>query len=546
MKTGLFVTSVETKVPENTFIYSQTNLKGVITEANEVFAEISGYSVEEMLGKPHNLVRHPDMPKAAFADMWRSLKAGRPWRGVVKNRRKDGGFYWVIANASPVREAGRVVGYQSLRQRPSRQQIAEAEAAYLRINQGDRSLSVDSGFIVRARPPWVQYLTHPSTHFAWCSYFAMLAAALGILLPLSGISGPIARTASLAACILSLLGALVVRLLTLPQLQRDLDGIENYVESVLSTGDLTTGFALDQRGRSAKVASKIALMMSWVYATVQCINDAVSKVETATQDVIDGIQEIDAAAHSQNLATTSVASAATELGITINEMTENLKSTENAVTDSGAHASDGANLSSRASATIQSLAAAMKNTATEVEALGKSSAEIGQIAHVIREIADQTNLLALNASIEAARAGDAGRGFSVVATEVRRLADRTMQATGNIDSLIVNIRQDSDRAIAGMHKGASEVTRSVELVRESENVLNGINRLMGEAVRKVSQISMSSSQQTEAMNDITHNINHVAAMTEQSVSVVRKTTSHMEFLKPMVMRVHKAVAQYRT
>jgi aerotaxis receptor len=103
------VTNVETPVPEGVFICSQTDLKGRITEANAAFSEISGYQAEEMIGEPHNLVRHPDMPREAFADMWRSLQAGRPWRGLVKNRRKDGGFYWVVANVSPVRESGRGV-----------------------------------------------------------------------------------------------------------------------------------------------------------------------------------------------------------------------------------------------------------------------------------------------------------------------------------------------------------------------------------------------------------------------------------------------------
>jgi len=91
----------ETLVPENVFIYSRTDPKGRITEANQAFADLSGYSVEEMLGKPHNMIRHPDMPKEAFADLWKSLKAGRPWQGVVKNLRKDGGFYWVFATISP-------------------------------------------------------------------------------------------------------------------------------------------------------------------------------------------------------------------------------------------------------------------------------------------------------------------------------------------------------------------------------------------------------------------------------------------------------------
>jgi aerotaxis receptor len=120
MATQAYTNNVETIVPDNTFIYSQTDLKGKIVEANEAFAEISGYTVANLIGQPHNIVRHPDMPKEAFADLWRSLKAGRPWQGLVKNRRSDGGYYWVIANVSPVRENGRIVGYQSLRLKPSR------------------------------------------------------------------------------------------------------------------------------------------------------------------------------------------------------------------------------------------------------------------------------------------------------------------------------------------------------------------------------------------------------------------------------------------
>ena len=98
MKSNLPVTNVETHLPDGEFIYSSTDLRGNIVEANEAFATISNYSREEMIGQPHNMVRHPDMPAEAFADMWRDLKAGRPWRGVVKNRRKDGGFCWVVAN----------------------------------------------------------------------------------------------------------------------------------------------------------------------------------------------------------------------------------------------------------------------------------------------------------------------------------------------------------------------------------------------------------------------------------------------------------------
>ena len=545
MATQPYVTNVETVVPENTFIYSRTDLKGKIVEANRIFAEISGYTVDDLIGKSHNIVRHPDMPKQAFADLWKSLKAGRPWQGIVKNRRSDGGFYWVVANVSPVRENGRIVGYQSLRQKPTRAQIHAAEDAYRRIKAGSSALRVEEGRVLHSHAPWVQYFLHPSTQFAWACYAALLANACGFAFLVSGPAYPALRFLTWIALALNAIAALFVRAFTLPRLQQDLDGMANYLESVLSSGDLSVPFALDQRGRSGVVARQLALMMSWVYSTVQCIADAVLKAEQATGEVLLGIREIDAGAQSQNSSSSSVAAAATQLGLTIREMADHLKSTEDAVSASGQRAAEGANLSQQASQRIDSLAASIKSAAAEVEALGASSAEVGQIAGVIREIADQTNLLALNASIEAARAGEAGRGFAVVANEVRSLADRTMKATANIDALIAQIKADSDRAIAGMRAGASEVDHGVDLVRQSRHTLDGINSLMADAVRRVSEITASSSQQTEAMNEIGGNISHVAAMTEQNVRVVQKTTDLIASLERMVGRVRNAVTQYQ-
>ena len=261
--------------------------------------------------------------------------------------------------------------------------------------------------------------------------------------------------------------------------------------------------------------------------------------------MLKGVLEIDQAANSQSAATSSVAAAAAELELTIREVSEHLRSTEKTVGDTGQKATEGAGVSQRAADQIHSLAEAIKGASGEVEALGATSAEVGQIAGVIREIADQTNLLALNASIEAARAGAAGRGFAVVATEVRNLADRTMKATANIDALIVKIKGDSERAISGMRAGDAQVTESVTMVQEARETLDGINRLMGDAVRRVSEIANSSSQQTEAMNEISRSITQVAAMTEQNESVVRRTTELMKVLTPMVNRVQKAVLQYQ-
>ena len=106
---------IETQVPEHELIISRTDLGGVITHANEMFAKISGYEVHELIGKPHNIVRHPDMPKSVFADIWGTLGRGESWQGYVKNKRKDNGYYWVHAHISGVYKNGELVEYKSLR-----------------------------------------------------------------------------------------------------------------------------------------------------------------------------------------------------------------------------------------------------------------------------------------------------------------------------------------------------------------------------------------------------------------------------------------------
>jgi aerotaxis receptor len=106
---------IETEVPDYELIISRTDLKGNITYVNETFAMISGYEADELIGKPHNIVRHPDMPKSVFKDLWESLNRGENWHGFVKNRRKDGGYYWINAEISGVYKGGELVEYKSLR-----------------------------------------------------------------------------------------------------------------------------------------------------------------------------------------------------------------------------------------------------------------------------------------------------------------------------------------------------------------------------------------------------------------------------------------------
>ena len=128
------VTQHEHEFPAAATLLSTTDGRGRIRYANAAFASISGYEAEEMLDQPHNLVRHPDMPRQAFADLWNTLRAGLPWCALVKNRRKNGDHYWVRANVTPIAGAGEgQAGYISVRTRPGREEVAAAEQAYARL-----------------------------------------------------------------------------------------------------------------------------------------------------------------------------------------------------------------------------------------------------------------------------------------------------------------------------------------------------------------------------------------------------------------------------
>ena len=132
---------IETEVPENQLIISRTDLNGVITYVNETFAEISGYEPEELVGKPHNIIRHPDMPRSAFKEMWETIQAGKTWRGYVKNLRKDRGYYWVYAEVSQVVKNGEVVEYKSIREPVSREKRIEMQRLYDRLRSEEEGTS---------------------------------------------------------------------------------------------------------------------------------------------------------------------------------------------------------------------------------------------------------------------------------------------------------------------------------------------------------------------------------------------------------------------
>ena len=538
MRNNQPVTNREHLLPENQFIYSCTDLSGNIVEANEAFANISGFRAEEMIGQPHNLVRHPDMPMQAFEDMWRDLKQGRPWRGLVKNRRQDGGFYWVVANASPVRENGKIVGYQSVRTTPSRDEVKAAEAAYLRLKQGDKSIRVFHGRVVPAR-------FSPLSSFVRLGVQPVLFGVFTLLLSLA-LFASAHLSPLLGQCLagLGVLWSVFYLFFFVAKLRGDLAKTSDYLETLLVSGNLKHRFDLDRADELGILVRKIDRFVSSVQATVQGMADTSHQVQLVSNEVGQGVVNVSASARVQSDATSSAAAGVEEITVSIGEVASHADATRRAAEAASLVSAKGEQLSEMACTTILALANTVKNSAVQVELLGKQSEEISRITSVIEDIADQTNLLALNAAIEAARAGEAGRGFAVVADEVRKLAERTTKATGEISATINSVKNETGIAVGGMRTGASQVEEGVTLVQNAQAALREINLQMRTTMDMVNDISHSSSEQESAMTTMAQSIEQVATMTEQNMAVVNQTTSMVDHLNVMVRRMEKSVAQY--
>lgn len=542
MRNNQPVTTVETLLPEGQFIYSRTDLKGTIVEANEAFARISGYRREDMLGQPHNMVRHPDMPTEAFEDLWRDLKQGRPWRGVIKNRRQDGGFYWVVANASPVRENGQIIGYQSVRTCPSREEIKATEAVYQRLKAGDKSIRIFHGRAVPTR-------TSVLSHFSGLGMQPMLFGIFTVLLSIAIVGTTLFKMEQLypllqALGAIGLLWSLYFLLFFVPKLRGDLNKASEYLENLLLSGNLKLRFDLARPDELGVVVRKIDRFVSSVQATIQGMADTAAQVQLVSNEVGQGIANVNQSARVQSDATASAAAGIEEITVSIGEVAAHAAATRSAAQMAADASTKGEKLSEQACTTILSLAETVKTSAAQVELLGEQSEEISRITGVIKDIADQTNLLALNAAIEAARAGEAGRGFAVVADEVRKLAERTTKATEEIRTMIASVQNETGKAVTGMRSGAQQVESGVTLVESAQQALRAINAQMDNTMTMVNDITHSSHEQEQAMTQMAQSVERVAAMTEQNMAVVNQTTNTVAHLNGMVERMQKSVTQY--
>ncbi len=484
MKKNLPITNNEKTFADGTNILSTTDLKGATTYANPAFINICGFSKDELLGKNHNVVRHPDMPPAAYEDLWNTIKSGQPWMGIVKNRCKDGDHYWVNAYVTPITKNGEISEYQSVRIKAKPEEIRRAEKLYARINAGKL-------------PGW---LKRPPLKFRYKLIITFLLMQLATLtVPVIG--GDLSPLMVLLSLLPGIALASVFLYLEIRPLCRIFTKAKDIFDNPIARHIFT--------GRHDE-AGQVMLALKYLETETGGI---VGRIASSSSDIANYADKLQASIEmnrvsfdNQYLETDQVATAMTEMSASIGEVASSAQHTAKSATQANTETSNSKQVVNRTVDAIHSLAKDVEQASKVIQELNENSENISSVVKVIGEIAEQTNLLALNAAIEAARAGEQGRGFAVVADEVRTLATRTHDSTREIQTMIEHLQNSTSRAVEVMDKSRVQADNSVACGKEAADSLNVITDAMATINDMSAQIATAMNEQDTVAQEINQNI----------------------------------------
>ena len=506
----------ETVLEDGKPIVTTTDLKTRLTYANSTFIDASGYADGELIGRPQNALYHSDMPAEVDADMLRTVLSGEPWRGLVKYGCKDGGFFWCIANVTPVIERGTTTGFMSVCTKPKRKQIEEAEQLYRTVKGGNP----DGVRIVRgsaAARGW-RRLANALRDITLAQRLALCfgsMAALALAMAAHAVL-PYGDTAlhlqALLMVALALYGWRNLHHAVVAPIQASINAAR-----ILAGGDLTTRMAVDRHdelGQLQAFVRQLNLNLASILVDIRS-NFTLTRSTTTQVRVANADLSARTEAQAANLKQTSA-----HMG----QITGTVSQTADNVNAASGVASEATALAERTGVAVAQVVAAMND-------ISASSRQIVDIISLIDGIAFQTNILSLNAAVEAARAGESGRGFAVVASEVRNLAQRSAAAAKDIKALI-------DTSAGKIEVGAGMASAAGQDMDAVIAAIGRVAAIMGD-------ISGSTREQSSGVHQVQDAIVQLDEVTRQNAQMVEEASAATGVLDVQAQAVAKALEVFK-
>jgi len=511
----------ERLVPQEYDLISTTSPDSRITYANEHFTNIAGYSAEELEGNYHKIVRHPDMPKAVFEDMWTHLEDKRSWMGTVKNRCKNGDHYWVNAYVTPiVNDKGDIFEYQSVRATPSRDDIARAEKYYEKLNQGKLPLALKIPAIS------ISFINKLLAFITLCSlvYSMFVRAHWSVL------------SVGVCACLIQIIYSI--------WWGKKLSNISKAASKNFKT-EITKTLYTGRRDEISSVEFALKIKSAELRAVVGRTGDTCNNILIKAEDDAANIKTITEVIDNQRRETEQLATAINEMASSIKEVAHNAQASSELTEQAKDTAELGQSKIANSINAVNSLHTELQSSKDTIEDLVTSTSQIGNIINVIRNIAEQTNLLALNAAIEAARAGEHGRGFAVVADEVRALATKTRNSTDEISQMIEMVQNSTHATVNKIEHGVSLSESCSKYASEAGDVFYQIKDMMTNVTDASHQIETAVVEQSTVTEEINRSISKLHELAGESTDGSHDALDRISVLVEKLKGLHRLIKQFK-